>query len=130
VSGGRAGMTCGGVVAITAYERITAAFLSAVVASGGALYIFGTLYVDRSAGGADLIKVMVGLVAATAVGALMGYGRIAAGAVTPLLTVHFVRRCLAVVGLTLLVHVPLQAAYVIAAHMLSPQTSIADLIAA
>jgi hypothetical protein len=118
------------VVVITAYERITAAIISAFFALGGALFIFGNLYVDRSAGGAELIKIMVGLVAATAVGALMGYGRIAARAVTPLLTVHFARRCLAVIGLTLLVHVPLQAAYVIAAHILSPQTSIADLIAA
>jgi hypothetical protein len=47
-----------------------------------------------------------------------------------LLTVHFARRCLTVIGLTLLVHVPLQAAYVIAAHALSPQTAVADLIAA
>ena len=50
--------------------------------------------------------------------------------ITPLLTRHFVRRCLAVIGLTLLVHIPMQAAWVIVAHRLSPQTSIADLIAA
>ena len=60
----------------------------------------------------------------------MGYGRIAARAVTPFLTIHFARRCLTVIGLTLLVHIPLQAAYVIVAHILSPQTPVADLIAA
>jgi hypothetical protein len=130
VIAGREGMPFAAVVVITAYERITAAIISALFALGGALFIFGNLYVDRFAGGAELIKIMVGLVAATAVGALMGYGHIAARAVTPLLTIHFARRCLAVIGLTLLVHVPLQAAYVIAAHILSPQTPIADLIAA
>ena len=130
VIAGREGMPFAAVVAITAYERITAAIVSALFALGGAFFIFGHLYLDRSAGGADLIKIIVGLGAATAAGALMGYGRIAARAVTPLLTVHFVRRCLTIIGLTLLVHVPLQAAYVIAAHILSPQTSIADLIAA
>jgi hypothetical protein len=130
VIAGRGGMPFAAVVAITAYERITAAIVSALFALGGAFFIFGNVYLDRSAGGADLIKIMVGLVAATAAGALMGYGRIAAGAVTPLLTVHFARRCLTVIGLTLLVHVPLQTAYVIAAHTLSPQTAVADLIAA
>lgn len=130
VIAGREGMPFAAVVVITGYERVTAAIVSALFALAGAFFIFGNLYLDRSAGGADLIKIIVGLVAATAVGALMGYGRIAARAVTPLLTVHFVRRCLTITGLTLLVHIPLQAAYVIAAHILSPQTSMADLIAA
>ena len=130
VIAGREGMPFAAVVVITAYERVTAAIVSALFALAGAFFIFGNLYLHRSAGGADLIKIIVGLVAATAAGALMGYGRIAARAVTPLLTVHFVRRCLTIIGLTLLVHIPLQAAYVIAAHILSPQTSIADLIAA
>ena len=130
VIAGREGMPFAAVVVITAYERITTAIVSALFALGGAFFIFGNVDLDRSAGGADLIKIIGGLVAATAAGALMGYGRIAARAVTPLLTVHFARRCLAVIGLTLLVHFPLQAAYVIAAHILSPQSSIADLIAA
>ena len=60
----------------------------------------------------------------------MGYGRMAVRTITPVLTRHFVRRCSAVIGLTLLVHIPMQAAYVIVAHNLSPQTPIADLIAA
>ena len=130
VIAGRGGMPFAAVVVITAYERVTAAIVSAVFALGGAFFIFGNVYLDRSAGGADLIKIIGGLVAATAAGALMGYGRIAARAVTPLLTVHFARRCLAVIGLTLIVQIPVQAAYVIAAHTLSPQTSIADLLAA
>ena len=130
VIAGRGGMPFAAVVVITAYERITAAILSALFALGGAFFIFGNVYLDQSAGGAELIKIVGGLVAATSVGALLGYGRMAMRTITPLLTRHFVRRCLAVIGLTLLVLIPMQAAYVIAAHNLSPQTSIADLIAA
>src|SRR5262245_52783353 len=73
---------------------------------------------------------MAGLVAVTTCGALMGYGRMATRTIAPLLTRHFALRCLSVIGLTLLVHIPMQASYVFAAHALSPQTSIADLIAA
>ena len=126
----RAGIPFAAVVVITAYERFTAAILSALLALGGAFFIFGNVYLDQSAGGADLIKIMAGLIAATAAGALAGYGRMAVQNIAPMLTRHFVRRCLAVIGLTLCVHIPMQAAYVIAAHTLSPQTSVADLVAA
>lgn len=126
----RGGVPFAAVVVITAYERVTAAIVSALFALGGAFFIFGNVYLDQSSGGAELIKIIGGLVAATSAGALLGYGRMAVRTITPVLTRHFVRRCLAVIGLTLLVHVPMQAAYVIAAHNLSPQTSIASLIAA
>lgn len=127
---GRGGIPFAAVVVITAYERFTAAILSALLALGGAFFIFGNIYLDQSAGGADLIKIMAGLVVATAAGALLGYGRMAVRTVAPMLTRHFARRCLTIIGLTLCVHVPMQAAYVIAAHTLSPQTSIPNLIAA
>ena len=126
----RGGIPFAAVVVITAYERFTAAILSALLALGGAFFIFGNIYLDQSAGGADLVKIMTGLIVATAAGALMGYGRMAVRTIAPMLTRHFARRCLTIIGLTLCVHVPMQAAYVIAAHTLSPQTSIADLIAA
>ena len=126
----RGGMPFAAVVVITAYERITAAIVSALFALGGAFFIFGNVYLDQSSGGAELIKIIGGLVAATSAGALIGYGRMAMRTITPLLTRHFVRRCLAVIGLTLLVHIPMQAAYVMAAHSLSPQTPITNLIAA
>jgi len=126
----RGGIPFAAVVVITAYERFTAAILSALLALGGAFFIFGNIYLDQSAGGADLIKIMAGLIVATAAGALMGYGRMAVRTLAPMLTRHFARRCLTIIGLTLCVHVPMQAAYVIAAHTLSPQTSIPNLVAA
>src|SRR5262245_31072927 len=130
VIAGRGGMPFAAVVVITAYERFTAAVISALFALGGAFFIFGNVYLDQSSGGGELIKIMGGLVAATTAGALIGYGRIAARNITPVLTRHFAWRCLTVVGLTLLVQIPMQAAYVMVAHTLSPQTSIPDLVAA
>lgn len=130
VVAGRGGIPFAGIVVITAYERFTAAIVSALFALGGAFFIFGNVYLDQSSGGADLLKIMAGLIAATTAGALMGYGRMAIRTITPLLTRHFAQRCLTIIGLTLLVQIPMQAAYVIAAHTLSPQTSIANLVAA
>jgi len=130
VIAGRGGVPFAAVVVITAYERFTAAIVSALFALGGAFFFFGNVYLDRSSGGAELLKIMAGLIAATTAGALLGYGRRAVRTITPLLTRHFVWRCLAIIGLTLLVQIPMQGAYVIAAHTLSPQTSIANLVAA
>jgi len=130
VIAGRGGIPFAAVVVITAYERFTAAIVSALFALGGAFFIFGSVYLDRSSGGAELLKIMAGLIAATTAGALMGYGRMAVRTITPLLTRHFVQRCLTIIGLTLLVQIPMQTAYVMAAHTLSPQTSIANLVAA
>jgi hypothetical protein len=130
VVAGRGGIPFASVVVITAYERFTAAIVSALFALGGAFFIFGNVYLDQSSGGAELLKIMAGLIAATTAGALLGYGRMAVRTITPLLTRHFVQRCLTIIGLTLLVQIPMQAAYVMAAHTLSPQTSIANLVAA
>jgi hypothetical protein len=126
---GRGGVPFAAVVIITAYERFTAAIVSALFALSGAFFIFGNVYLDQSSGGAELLKILAGLIAATTAGALMGYGRVAARTITPLLTRHFTQRCLTIIGLTLLVHIPMQTAYIVAAHTLSPQTSIANLVA-
>ena len=58
---GRGGIPFATVVVITAYERITAAIVSALFALGGAFFIFGNVYLDHSAGGAELIKIIGGL---------------------------------------------------------------------
>lgn len=127
---GRAGIPFASIVVITAYERIIAAVLSALLGLAGAYYIFGVVYLDQNAGGGALIKLTCGLIAATVLGALFGYGRIAAQSVAPLLTRHFTQRSLRVIALTLLVQMPIMAAYVIASNALSTHTSIPNLVAA
>ncbi|HMF20945.1 MAG TPA: lysylphosphatidylglycerol synthase domain-containing protein [Pseudolabrys sp.] len=127
---GRAGMPFANVVVITAYERIISAVFSGLLGLAGAYYIFGVVYLDQSAGGAEFIKISFGLIAATTVGALFGYGRLAAQSIAPLLTQRFAQRCLRVIGLTVLVQIPTMVAYVTASKALSTDIVTASLVAA
>lgn len=126
--GGR--MPFAAIVAVTLYERIAAAALSGALALAGALYIFGRVYLDQEAGGLILVKIVCGLLAAASAGYALGYGKIARHALAPFLTVRLLVRSLQFAGLTLLVQLPTMAAYVIAAHVLSPAARIDELIAA
>ena len=126
----RISMPFASVVAVTLYERIVAAMLSGLLAFAGALYIFGHVYVNENSGGDAFIKITCGLIAAATAGALLGYGRTATRSIAPFITRNFVRACLRIVGLTLLVQAPMMTAYVVAAHALSLQTPIIALLAA
>lgn len=126
----RSGVPLANVVVITLYERAVAAVLSGLLAVAGAYFVFGRIYIDPAAGGADLIRLVVGLVAATAVGALIGYGRTAVSAVLPLLSERFVFSLLSVFAVTLFVQLPIMIAYVAIAHALSPDVALVDLVAA
>lgn len=126
----RGGIPFASVVVMTAYERAIAAIISALLAAGGAYFLFGKIAIDEQSGGGDLIKIIAGLLAATIGGALLGYGRMATRAAAPFMTGSFILRLLRATVLSLLVQMPMMAAYVIAAHALSPATPIADLAAA
>lgn len=126
----RARVPFASVVVVTAYERIIAAIVSGLLALAGAYFVFGSVYLDRSAGGGELIKIVFALVAASTAGAVLGYGRMATELVAPYITRHFVLRCARLVALTFFVQVPMMVAYVVAAQALSPQTGTAELIAA
>ncbi len=52
----RGGMPFAAVLAVTLYERIVAAIMSGLLALGGALFIFGNVYLNQEAGGADTDK--------------------------------------------------------------------------
>jgi O-Antigen ligase/Lysylphosphatidylglycerol synthase TM region len=126
----RSGVPLANVVVITLYERVVAAVLSGLMAVTGAYFLFGRVYIDPAAGGADLIRLVIGLIAATTVGALVGYGRNAVTAVLPLLSERFVRSLLSVFAVTLFVQLPIMVAYVAMAHALSPGVALVDLVAA
>ncbi len=125
----RAKIPFASVVVVTFYERIVAAIVSGLLAIGGAYVVFGNLYLDRAAGGGDLIKILLYLIAATAAGAWLGYGEMAAYYVAPYINRQFARQCVRLVVLTLLVQLPMMIAYVVTAHALSPPTSIESLVA-
>jgi len=117
------------VVVLTTYERMVAAVVSALLALAGAYFVFGSVYLDQNAGGGALIKIMIGLFAATASGALLGYWRLAARSIAPWQTKNIATGLLQLIVLTIVVQIPMMVAYLLAAHVLSPQTPIAGLIA-
>ena len=127
---GRGGVPFANVVVITLYERAVAAVLSGLLAIAGAYFVFGRIYIDQNAGGADLIRLVIGLIAATTVGAIIGYGRNAVRTVLPLLSERFVFSLLRVFAITLFVQLPIMLAYVAIAHALSPDVAVVDLTAA
>lgn len=118
------------VVVGTLYERAIAALISAITAVFGALYIFGYIYLDPAGGGTNLIKVVAGLLAAGLGAAVLGYGRILAANISPVLSRRFAGAVLRLSVLTLAVQAAMMLAYVSVAHQLSPETDIADLVAA
>jgi len=85
---------------------------------------------DRYAGGDELIKLAFGLIATITAGALVGHGRTTVRAITPFMRRDVVLSLLSIGGLSLLVQLPMMVAYAIIAHALSPQTPIADIVAA
>ncbi|HEX5425727.1 MAG TPA: lysylphosphatidylglycerol synthase transmembrane domain-containing protein [Candidatus Acidoferrales bacterium] len=126
----RGGVPFASVVVITLYERAVAAIVSGLLALAGAYYIFGQIALDQNNGGKDFVKIVIGLLAATIAGALLGYGRRAATALSPMMTGHFAVKLIRTVASSLLVQLPMMMAYVILAHALSPSISINDLAAA
>jgi len=124
------GMPFAAVAVMTLYERAVAALVSGLLALAGAYFVFGQVYLDRNAGGGELIKITCGLFVVVIAGALAGYGRRATEAIAPYLTQEFTWRCLRAVGLSVLVQLPMMAAYVVAARAFSPHTPLVDLIAA
>ncbi|MBX6327003.1 MAG: flippase-like domain-containing protein [Pseudolabrys sp.] len=126
----RSGIGFPSVVVMTLYERAVAALASGLLALAGAYFIFGRVALDRAGGGADFIKIAVGLFVATGAGALFGYGRMAAAAVAPFLTRRFAARFLRSFALSVLVQIPMMAAYVVMVHALAPTEPIVAIAAA
>lgn len=126
----RGGVPFGAVVVVTLYERVVAALVSGLLAVIGALHIYGRFYLDQSAGGAQLMKIVCGLAAAIGIAGWLGFGFLVERNIWPHLTRDFMMRFLRIAALTLLVQLPMMVVYVAVAHGLSPQTPILDLVAA
>ncbi|HXF90148.1 MAG TPA: lysylphosphatidylglycerol synthase transmembrane domain-containing protein [Xanthobacteraceae bacterium] len=124
------GMPFAAVTVVTLYERVVAALVSALFALAGAYFIFGQVYLNKNAGGDELIKIVCGLFAVAIAGAAAGYGRRAIEVIAPYLTRAFVWRILRAMVLSVMVQLPVMAAYIVAAQTLSPHTLVADLAAA
>jgi len=126
----RGGVPFSAVVVVTLYERGVAALVSGLIAVLGAVHIFGRIYLDQSAGGGQLVKIVCGLAAAIGMAGFFGFGDLARQHAWPLLTRQTVLRFLRVAGLTVLVQLPMMGVYVALAHEFSPHTPMIDLVAA
>lgn len=126
----RQGVPFAAVATMTIYEKLGAAFVSGLLALGGAALIFGYVFVDRGAGGFDLIKIVVGLLSAAMAGAILGYGKMLIESTLPHLDRGVAGRVIRMFGLNLLVQLPMLGAFVITAQAFAPSVSTEKLAAA
>lgn len=113
-------------VVITAYERVSSAAVSALGALAGAYLVFGHLNFDW-ASGAPLVKLAIVGLAALACGLALS------GAASPILSRLTIRTGTLWGGSFVysgVVQLPVIAAYMLAAHTLAPQTTVAVLFGA
>jgi O-antigen ligase/uncharacterized membrane protein YbhN (UPF0104 family) len=127
---GKGGIPFSSTIAITASERAAAALTSIVLAIAGGYFIFGQIIIDYTKGGAELGKILLGIVAATIAGYRLAYGRLTNQSLASMLSAKFARRAGFIIGLSLIVQIPMMAAYVLIASALAPNIPIASLIAA
>lgn len=105
---------------LATYERLIAAMISAAFAITGAWYLFGRVALDLELGGVEFLRIMLGLVTATAAAATFGWGKelftsVPAGSGRTILG-PLIRAML----LTAMIQTCTMAAYVIAARSISP----------
>lgn len=117
-------------VAIAICERLAAVGVSVALAAIGAWYLFGRITVDLRSGGDQFLLVAAGIAVAVTSGAVFGWGRMAILAMRGKVTAHSMASFARSVFLTLVIQLSTAAAYVALASALSPQTAVADLVAA
>jgi hypothetical protein len=125
----RRGVPAAATVVISGYERLAAFSVSLLLASGGALYLFGTLGIDLASGGVSLIKLGLGLAAVTVAGALLAWGPAVLGFVRGL-TRETIFRLARSFAISFAIQATTLAAYVALAKDLAPHIGLASLAAA
>lgn len=116
-------------VVISSYERLFALCTSLVLASFGAIYLFGRLTFDFDAGGLILVKLVLGFTAVGACGAAVAWGPRMRAAVHRL-TMADVFHMLRSGAISLAIQLSTLAAYVLAGRALAPHIDFAALAAA
>lgn len=125
----RRGMPPAASVVLFGYERIFALLVSLGLAGCGAIFLFGALHLDLGAGGASLLRILLGVAVAVAAGAAFVWGRQAIHlwrSMTPLLSSGFGWNA----ALSLSVQLTTLAAYIVAGRTLLPSIDLMSLMAA
>ena len=117
-------------VAIAIYERLAAVGVSITLAAIGAWYLFGRITVDLRSGGDQFLFIAAGIAIAVISGAVFGWGRMALRAMRGKVNARSMLSFARAVFLTFVIQLLTAGAYVVLASALSPDTAIADLLAA
>lgn len=117
-----------GTVLITMQERIAAASVSLCLATVGAAYLFGTLTFDLASGGADMVRLGLGLAVALSAPCWIWQDKLFDA--TRSLTRRDISRICKSIAFSAVVQIWMMAAYIIVAHALAPDIALTKLAAA
>jgi O-antigen ligase len=116
-------------ILITGYERLAALFISLLLATVAAGYLFGAISLDYRQGGSAFIKTVAGGALVVAGGAVFVWGRLLISQSLPI-TRHTVGGLARNAAISLGIQIFTMIAYVVLARALVPDISIAKLAAA
>jgi len=125
----RRGIPAAASVVLFAYERFFAVLVSFGLAASGAIYLFGGIHLDLSAGGGSLIRLGIGLMAAIGAGAAFAWRESAASLLDNMSARHLMKG-LRNGGLSLAIQLTTLAAYVLIGRALSPGVPLPAIVAA
>lgn len=126
----KSGVSVSATIVITVYERIVAAIVSLVLALAGTLYLFGRLTLNLAGGGDQLVKILAGIAVVAATGAGFVWGGRLRPILGAILSRRNVLRYARASAITVAIQATTMAAYVLAAHGLSPAIPLSALMAA
>jgi hypothetical protein len=118
-----------GTIIVTGYERLAALAVSFALAIAGAVYLFGSVTVDRAEGGILIFKIVLGMATVAVCGAVFVWGRPAL-ANLPRPTAGAFLRFSRNIALSLAIQLATMSAYVVLLRTLAPAVPLASLAAA
>jgi hypothetical protein len=124
---GRSGVSAPAHIAMVTYERLVAVAVSGLMAAGGATYLFGHFAIDTKGGGTQLLTIIGGMAAAIVGGAGAAWGPALFQVLWRALNVRTLIVIARISLLTVMTQLTTAGAYVIIAHSISEQTSLAAL---
>jgi uncharacterized membrane protein YbhN (UPF0104 family) len=127
---GRRGVSTSENIAMVGYERLAAFMVSAAFAAFGAIYLFGRITIELTAGETDLIQTIGGITAAVTGAAALGWGSRAVNFLQATISRLDGRSVLRIIALTVLIHATTASAFCIAVDAITPGISLVPLIAA
>jgi hypothetical protein len=118
-----------GTIMVTGYERLAALAVSFALAMAGATYLFGAVSINRAEGGILIIKIVLGLAAVAAGGAVFVWGGLVARSLPPL-TARGILKLGRSIALSVAIQLATMSAYVLLLRAMAPNIPVASLAAA